>query len=164
MHLCQHFSSDHKYAFEADLLIISTYYPAMCNSMCFMQSLVQSAHFKHSQFSGQSQDRQNQEPLKCMGRLSAHSLFHLTDPVALPCQHHVPVLLQQPGGQCVHHPEFPSCPSLSGCQAAAWSKSAGSHQVRKIHRRVTKLSRWQETGFVILAHSHACPMSAFSCS
>lgn len=77
----------------------------------------------------------------CAERLSAPALFHLTDPVALPCQHHEPVLPQQPGGEYVHHPESPGCPSLSGCQAVAWSKSAGSHQVRKIHRRVTKLSR-----------------------
>lgn len=33
-----------------------------------------------------------------------------------------------PGEEYVHHPEFPSCPSLSGCQAVAWSKrSAASH-------------------------------------
>lgn len=146
MHLCQHFSSDHKYAFEADL-IISTY-PLRCALRCascshlWVQELgfsqmkpVQSAHFKHSQFSGQNQDRRDQEPLKCTQRGCQPLLSLLTDPVALPCQHCVP------GGECVHNPEFPSCPSLSGCQAVAWSKSAGSHQVRKIHRRVTKLIR-----------------------
>lgn len=41
----------------------------------------------------------------------------------------------------VHHLEFPSCPSLSACQAVAWSKSAGSQKVRKIHRRVAELTR-----------------------
>lgn len=38
-------------------------------------------------------------------------------------------------------PEFLSCSSLPGCEDVAWSKSIVSHRVRKIHRRVTKLTR-----------------------
>lgn len=154
MHLCQHFSSDHKYAFEADLLIVSTYSTAMCTSMCFMQSPGSAGTAllpdeTCPECSLQTQPILRTEPGQVRPgtpemhaqRLSTPALFHFTDPIALPCHYHVPVLPQQPGGEYVHHPEFPSCPSLPGCQVVAWSKSAGSHQVRKIHRRVTKLKR-----------------------
>lgn len=46
--------------------------------------LVQSAHFKHSQLSGQSQDRWDQEPLKCVQR-GCQPLLSFTSQILLLC-------------------------------------------------------------------------------
>lgn len=95
----------------------------------------------------------------CIERLSA-----LADPVALPRLHRVSVLPQQPGGQHVLKVEFISCPSSPPCQIVAWSKATVSCRVRKIHRRLTDLTRALIAGDgccrVICAHS----LFTFSCS
>lgn len=96
-----HFSSDHKYAFIAHLLIISltTLQCALLCASCshswvqelgFSQvELVQSAPFKHSQLSGQSQDRWDQEPLKCVQR-GCQPLLSFTSQILLLC--HVSIM------------------------------------------------------------------------
>lgn len=80
--------------------------------------LVQSAHFKHSQFSGQSQDRWDQEPLKCMHR-SCQPLLFFTSWILLHC--HVIIMClcchsSLEGNMCT----TPSFPVVHPCLDARW--------------------------------------------